>query len=66
MMLTGLSLQPPQSAQGARHSTQIKEFSAIRRLEISSDDPNGSLLNEAVAVHLEQVDHADTFSDGDQ
>lgn len=62
MMLTGLASQTQRSAQVVRHSAQIREFSAIRRLEIPGDDPNGSLLNEAVAVHLDQFDNTDASS----
>jgi hypothetical protein len=65
-MLTGLACQTQQSTRSARYSSQIKEFSTIRRLEIPSDDLNGTLLNEAVAVHLDQMDHAGAVIDGSQ
>lgn len=43
-----------QSQPGAEHV--IREFSLARRLTIPEDDANGTLLNEAVVVHLDSAD----------
>lgn len=53
-MMAGTFPREHQAQPGAEH--MIREFSLARRLTIPEDDANGTLLNEAVVVHLDSAD----------